>query len=61
MSALPARVCRAIANGAWLVSKYINSIFPKGELPYPSWAPGRLLKNTERMPMTTMRGCFGRI
>jgi uncharacterized radical SAM superfamily Fe-S cluster-containing enzyme len=53
MSAIAARVFRAAFNGAWLVCENINAIIPSGELPRPTWAPSRLLKSWERMPMTT--------
>ena len=43
----------AAANAAWKVLRPINSILPEGSLPSPSWAPGRLLKQQERMPMDT--------
>ena len=54
MSFVAARVSRTASNGAWRVSKSINRFFPEGELPRPTWAPGRLLKSWERMQM--MRG-----
>src|SRR5260370_32161673 len=53
MSRTSSRVFRAASNAAWLVSNAINDVFPEGNLPSPSWAPGRLLKRQERMPMTT--------
>jgi len=53
MSAVAARVFRSISNGAWLISKSLNQILPNGELPRPTWAPGRLLKSWERAPMAT--------
>src|SRR5437879_3643412 len=53
MSRTSSRVFRAVSNAAWLVSKAINGVFPEGNLPSPSWAPGRLLKGQERMPMAT--------
>jgi 7,8-dihydro-6-hydroxymethylpterin dimethyltransferase len=53
MSALPARVFRAASNGVWLFSRNINAILPKGGLPCPSWAPGRLLRSWERTQMMT--------
>jgi len=49
MFTVPARVSRA----AWNLSTHFNAILPKGELPSPSWAPGRLLKSSERIQMTT--------
>ena len=48
-----ARVSRAASNVAWSLSTHFNAILPGGELPNPSWAPGRLLKSRERMPMMT--------
>src|SRR6266700_2660492 len=53
MSGITARVFRSASNGAWQVSKAINGVFPEGNLPSPSWAPGRLLKRQERMQMAT--------
>jgi uncharacterized radical SAM superfamily Fe-S cluster-containing enzyme len=53
MSAVTARVFRSASNGAWLISKSIDALLPNGQLPRPSWAPGRLLKSWERLPMTT--------
>ena len=52
MFAVPARVSRAAWNVAWSLSTHFNAILPKGELPSPSWAPGRLLKSWERTQMT---------
>jgi tetraether lipid synthase len=43
----------AAANAAWRVLRPINSILPEGSLPSPSWAPSRLLKQRDRMPMDT--------
>jgi 7,8-dihydro-6-hydroxymethylpterin dimethyltransferase len=51
MSAITARIVRAISNGAWSICRRIDNIFPEGNLPNPSWAPGRLLKARERKPM----------
>ena len=48
-----ARVSHAASNVAWSLSRHFNAILPGGELPSPSWAPGRLLKSGERMPMMT--------
>ena len=53
MFPVPARVSRAASNVAWSLSTHFNAILPKGELPSPSWAPGRLLKSRERMQMMT--------
>ena len=53
MFPVPARVSRAASNVAWSLSTHFNAILPKGELPSPSWAPGRLLKSSERTQMTT--------
>ena len=53
MFGVAARVFRAASNGAWLLSKNLNAILPNGELPRPTWAPGRLLKSWERVPMTS--------
>jgi 7,8-dihydro-6-hydroxymethylpterin dimethyltransferase len=51
MSQTSSRVFRAASNAAWVVSKAINGVFPEGNLPRPNWAPGRLLKQQERMAM----------
>ncbi len=48
-----ARVSRVASNVAWSLSTHFNAILPGGELPNPSWAPGRLLKSRERMRMMT--------
>src|SRR5208337_3341260 len=53
MFAVPDRFSRAAWNVAWSLSTHFNAILPKGELPSPSWAPGRLLKSSETMQMTT--------
>ncbi len=53
MSGITARVFRSASNGAWQVSRAINGVFPEGNLPSPSWAPGRLLKRQERMLIAT--------
>ena len=53
MSRITARVFRAASNGAWLASKAINGLFPEANLPSPSWAPGRLLKQRNRRLMDT--------
>jgi 7,8-dihydro-6-hydroxymethylpterin dimethyltransferase len=53
MSGISTRVFRAASNVPWLVSNGINRLFPQGNQPSPSWAPGRLLKSRERMPMAT--------
>lgn len=53
MSGITARAFGAASNFAWLVSKSINDAFPEGNLPRPSWAPGRLLKRRERTQMAT--------
>src|SRR5437660_3803817 len=53
MSRTSSRVFSAASNAAWLVSKAVNSVFPEGNLPSPSWAPGRLLKQRDRMAMDT--------
>jgi 7,8-dihydro-6-hydroxymethylpterin dimethyltransferase len=51
MYAITGYVVRAVSNSAWLISKHIDDAFPEGNLPRPSWAPGRLLKERERKPM----------
>src|SRR5215470_9008870 len=53
MSAVTARVLHAASNAAWTFSKRINSAFPQGKMPQPSWAPGPLLRSNERMPVAT--------
>ena len=47
------RVFRAASNAAWLAFRAIDRAFPEGNLPSPRWAPGRLLKQRDRMPMAT--------
>src|SRR5215472_1727400 len=53
MTVTTSRVFRAASHAAWLVSKALNGVFPQWRLPSPSWAPGRLPKQRERMPMAT--------
>src|SRR5437660_3915422 len=53
MSRTSSRIFRVASNAAWLVSKTINGVFPEGKSPSPSWAPGRLLKQRDRMSMDT--------
>lgn len=53
MSETISRVFRAASNAAWLASKAIDGAFPEGNLPSPSWAPGRLPKQRERIAMAT--------
>jgi 7,8-dihydro-6-hydroxymethylpterin dimethyltransferase len=53
MFPVSSRVFRAASNLAWTLSTNVNAILPKGELPSPSWAPGRLLKSRERTRMMT--------
>ena len=48
-----AQVFRATSNGAWIIAQVINRALPEGRLPSPKWAPGRLPKRGERMPMGT--------
>jgi len=43
----------ATANAVWKLLRPINSALPDGHLPIPSWAPSRLLKQRDRMPMDT--------
>src|SRR5215467_15127573 len=43
----------AATNPAWRILRTINNMLPEGNLPSPSWAPGRLPKQRERMPMAT--------
>jgi 7,8-dihydro-6-hydroxymethylpterin dimethyltransferase len=43
----------ATANTVWRLLRPINNALPKGRLPSPSWAPGRLLKQRDRMKMDT--------
>jgi 7,8-dihydro-6-hydroxymethylpterin dimethyltransferase len=51
MSAITASIVRAVANGAWSILRRVDSIFPEGNLPNPSWAPGPLPKARKRSPM----------
>ena len=53
MSAIAARVFHSALNGAWFVSTKLHAILRNRKSPRPSWAPGRLLKSWERMPMQT--------
>ena len=53
MSPVPARLFSAVSSAAWSLSASLNAILPQGELPSPSWAPGRLLKSSERTRMIT--------
>ena len=41
------------ANAIWKLIRPINNALPEGHLPSPSWAPSRLLKQRDRMPMDT--------
>ena len=43
----------AAANAAWRILRPIDNMLPEGNLPSPTWAPGRLLKHRERIPMAT--------
>jgi uncharacterized radical SAM superfamily Fe-S cluster-containing enzyme len=43
----------ATANAIWKILRPINIVLPEGHLPSPSWAPGRLLKQRDRVPMDT--------
>jgi 7,8-dihydro-6-hydroxymethylpterin dimethyltransferase len=43
----------ATANAFWKLLRPINGALPEGHLPSPSWAPSRLLKQRDRMPMDT--------
>ena len=53
MSGITARVFRAASNAAWLASSTINGVLPEGTLPSPSWAPGPLFKQRDRIRMNT--------
>jgi len=53
MSAQPASVTRSLSSAAWSFARNINSIWPHGKLPQPSWAPSPLLRSWERVPMAT--------
>ena len=53
MSPVPACLFSAVSSAAWSLSASLNAILPQGELPSPSWAPGRLLKSSERTRMIT--------
>lgn len=53
MSVQPARFTRSLSNAAWSVARHLNSIFPQPTLPQPSWAPNRLPRSFERVPMST--------
>jgi uncharacterized radical SAM superfamily Fe-S cluster-containing enzyme len=43
----------ATANLVWKLIRPINNALPEGHLPSPRWAPGRLLKQRDRIPMDT--------
>jgi 7,8-dihydro-6-hydroxymethylpterin dimethyltransferase len=51
MSVQPAS--KSLSNAAWSFVRNVNSILPHGKLPQPSWAPGRLPRSWERIPMAT--------
>src|SRR5438876_10347883 len=51
MLALTSDIAAGTAKMTWKVLRKINSLLPEGDLPSPSWAPGRLLKQRERTPM----------
>jgi hypothetical protein len=51
MSAQPASFTKSLSNAAWSFAKNINSIFPHGKLPQPSWAPSPFPRSWERDPM----------
>jgi len=53
MSAQPTSFIRSLSNAAWSFARDVNSILPHGKLPQPSWAPGRLPRSWERIPMAT--------
>lgn len=53
MPALTSDIARGTAKLIWKVLGKINALLPEGDLPRPSWAPGRLLKQRERTPMAT--------
>src|SRR3974390_252703 len=53
MSPVPARLFSGVSKAAWSLYASLNAILPHGELPSPSWAPGRLLRSNERMQMIT--------
>ena len=48
MLALTSYIASGTAKMIWKVVRKINSLLPEGDLPTPSWAPGRLLKQRER-------------
>ena len=53
MPALTSEIARGTATLTWKVLGKINALLPEGDLPSPSWAPGRLLKQRERTPLAT--------
>ena len=53
MSGITAGIFRAASNTAWFASKVLNRVLHEGNLPSPSWAPGRLPKQRERIRMAT--------
>ena len=53
MPALTSDISSGTAQLTWKVFGKINGLLPEGDLPSPSWAPARLLKQRERTPMAT--------
>ena len=51
MSTVPAHVLHVASNAAWTLSKRVNSSFSQVKMPHPFWAPGPLLRSSERMPV----------
>jgi uncharacterized radical SAM superfamily Fe-S cluster-containing enzyme len=53
MSQSTSNFFRTTASGAWKILRPLNGLLPEGRLPSPCWAPGRLLKQRDRVQMTT--------
>src|SRR5580700_6082615 len=53
MSTQPSSLTRSLSNAAWSFARNINSIWPHGRLPQPSWAPSPLPRSWERGAMAT--------
>lgn len=53
MPALTSDITSRTAKITWKLLRKLNGLLPEGDLPSPSWAPGRLLRQRERTPMAT--------
>lgn len=48
LNRIKASLVTRTADFAWKAFQFVNSRIPEGELPHPSWAPGRIIKSRER-------------